>query len=76
LRIHYLPHPVDKELTVEMESQGEYTVEITTLNGQIILSKEMEATTHQFNLSSFKKGVYFITIRSRNIMTTRKIIKL
>jgi hypothetical protein len=30
----------------------------------------------QLDLSSFEKGVYFLTIRFRNFLTTRKIAKL
>ncbi len=37
---------------------------------------EMEGTSHQIDLSTFQKGVYFITIRSKDFATTRKIIKL
>jgi hypothetical protein len=36
----------------------------------------MEGTTQQLDLSSFQSGVYFITIRSKDFVTTRKIIKL
>ena len=76
IKFSIYPNPVDGPLTVEMESQGKNIIEITTLNGQVILSKEMEGTTHQIDLSSFRKGVYFITIRSEEFVTTRKIIKL
>ena len=31
---------------------------------------------HQLDLSTFQKGVYFISIRSKDIVTTRKVIKL
>ena len=31
---------------------------------------------YQLDLSSFRKGVYFITIRSKDFVTTRKIVKL
>ena len=36
----------------------------------------MEGPTHQLDLSSFQKGVYFITIRSNDFVRTRKIIKI
>jgi hypothetical protein len=36
----------------------------------------MEGKSHQIDLSSFQKGVYFITIRSKDFVTTRKVIKL
>ena len=70
------PNPTNKILTIETDNPDHYSINITTLNGQQILSEEMEGTTHQIDLSTFQKGAYFITIRSRDFVTTRKIIKL
>ena len=70
------PNPTNSLLTIEAEYSDHYVIEITSLNGKLILSEEMEGTTHQLDLSSFQKGVYFITIRSDEILTTKKIIKL
>jgi hypothetical protein len=36
----------------------------------------MEGTSHQLDLSSLQKGVYLISIRSKDFVTTRKVIKL
>ena len=46
------------------------------MNGHQILFEEMEGPNHQLDLSSFQNGVYFITIRSKDFVTCRKIIKL
>jgi hypothetical protein len=46
------------------------------MNGQLIYSTKMKGTTLQIDLSPFQKGVYFITIRSEDFVTTRKVIKL
>ncbi len=70
------PNPTNNLLTIETAQSGKYSIEITSLNGQQIYSTTMEGTTHQIDLSSFQKGVYFITIRSEDFVTTRKIIKL
>jgi hypothetical protein len=70
------PNPTYILLTIETVTSGPYTIKITSLNGHLIYSKEMEGTTHQIDLSSFQKGVYIITIRSKDFTTTRKIIKL
>jgi len=51
-------------------------VKITSSKGQLISIHEMDDTTLQLDLSSFQKGVYIITIRSKDFLTTRKIIKL
>jgi len=73
--IRIYPNPANDLLTIETLYPGLHSVEFSSMNGQIILSTEMEGTTHQIDLSSFQKGVYFITIRSKDYVTTRKIIK-
>jgi len=70
------PNPVEDLLTVQASFTGSYLVEITSMNGQLIHSEEMEGAIHQLDLSSFQKGVYLITIRSKDFVATRKIIKL
>jgi len=70
------PNPTNGKLDITASISEYYDIEITSLNGQQIISKEMKGTTHQLDLSSFQKGVYLITIRSKDFVTTRKIIKL
>ena len=73
---HCYPNPTSNLTTIETEHSDHYSIEMTSLNGQRIYSNVMEGTTHQIDLSSFEKGVYFITIKSEDFVTTRKIIKL
>jgi ligand-binding sensor domain-containing protein len=70
------PNPTYTMLTIETVTSDMIIIEITSLNGQLIFSKEMEGTNQQIYLSSFQKGVYFITIRSDDMVVTRKIVKL
>jgi len=70
------PNPAKDLLTIKTSKIGQYFLGISTLSGQLIYDILMEGTTHQLDLSSFQKGVYFITIRSEDFVTTRKIIKL
>jgi len=70
------PNPANDLLTIETEYPDHFSIEITSLNGQQILPAAMEGTKHQIDLSSFPKGAYFITIRSKDFVATRKIIKL
>ena len=70
------PNPTNDLLTIETNKPGSYYIEITSLNGQLISSFEMEGPSHQVDLSPIPKGVYFITIRSEDFVTTEKIIKL
>ena len=70
------PNPVSNLVTMQTAIPGHYNIKIISLSGQKIFETELEGTTHQLDLSSFQKGVYFITIRSKDFVTTRKIIKL
>jgi len=70
------PNPTNDRVTIETGIIGHYVIEITSLNGQRIYGTQKDGPTHQIDLSSFQKGVYFITIRSKGFVTTRKIIKL
>ena len=70
------PNPTNDQLTIETGKPGSYSIEITSLNGQQVLIGEMEGTSHQLDLSPFSEGVYFITIKSTDFVSTSKIIKL
>ena len=74
--LNIYPNPAKTHITIETGVSELYTIRITSLNGQQIFSNEMEGPTHQLDLSSFQKGIYFITIRSKDFVTTRKIIKM
>jgi hypothetical protein len=70
------PKPVVNTLQIVSDSKWINSVEIHTLNGQLISTFCTEGSTFQLDLSSFQNGTYFITIRSKEFVTTKKIIKL
>jgi hypothetical protein len=76
VEIRIFPTPTSKLITIQVGEPGEYSIEIISMNGQQIHNENMEGNKHQLDLSSFQKGVYFITIRSKDFVTTRKIVKL
>jgi hypothetical protein len=74
--VRLYPNPTNTLITVESVGSDLSSIEIVFLNGQLIFSEKLEGTSHQLDLSSFQKGIYFITIRSKQCVTTRKIVKL
>ena len=70
------PNPTSDLLTIQTNDPGIHQLEITSLNGQSVYNGEMEGSSHQLDLSSFQKGVYIVTISSKDFVTTEKIIKL
>ena len=76
LQMSVFPNPVSTMLTVETRISGEYAVEIRSINGQLVYTQNMEGNSHRIDLSGIEKGVYMVTIRSEDAVTTRKIVKL
>ena len=70
------PNPTNGLLTIETTNPKPHTIEIHSLNGQLLYRTKLERPTLQIDLSSFQKGLYFITVRSRDYVRTEKIIKL
>jgi len=70
------PNPAIDILTIETTRSGQHTVEIASVNGQLLFIDKIEEPTYQIDLSSFQKGLYFITVRSSDFVRTEKIIKL
>lgn len=74
--ISVYPNPTSDFVYVQTKAEGTYSIEIITATGQLIFDKKMEGPLHQIDLALFLSGYYFITIRSDNIVITRKIIVL
>jgi hypothetical protein len=74
--IKLYPNPVRDFLTVQTGTPYLQTSEITSLEGRIVYHHEVYGPKQRIDLSSFQPGVYFITIRSKDFVETRKIIKL
>jgi hypothetical protein len=75
-KINIYPNPVVDILTIQCDLSGEYTLEITSLNGLVIYTKQISGQLHRIDFSNFQNGVYFISIKSKDLITTKKIIKL
>jgi len=74
--ISIYPNPAKDLIIIETNREGQYSIKLNSTNGQLLYRDEMEGSSHQIDLSTFQKGVYFITIRSKDFLATMKIIKL
>ena len=74
--INIYPNPANDLVTIQYNSPGKYSVMINSMNGQVLYDETSSKLVHKIDLSSFQKGVYYITIRSKDFVTTKKIIKL
>jgi lysophospholipase L1-like esterase len=69
-------NPVTDFLTFKTNNPERLFISFFSLNGQLILNRVLEGSFHKIDVSSFQKGVYFINIRTKDFVTTRKIVKL
>jgi hypothetical protein len=76
VKLSIYPNPTNNIFTIETEQPEQHTIDITSLNGQVLYSTRMKESPLQIDLSSLQKGIYFITVRSRDQVWTEKIIKL
>ena len=73
--IRLYPNPTNSTLTIETGQPDQYSITITSLNGQVIYAGEMNGTSLQIDLGPFSEGVYFVTVQSEKYVTTEKVIK-
>ncbi|HDS06022.1 MAG TPA: T9SS type A sorting domain-containing protein [Bacteroides sp.] len=72
--ISVYPNPVNTLLNIETGLPGKYMIEITALNGRLMNMAAMEGKSCQIDMTRYSKGVYFVTIRSKEFVRTEKII--
>lgn len=75
-QIRLYPNPTNNLLIIETNKVGQHIIELNSINGQLLYSDNIDGPTHKIDFTSFRKGVYFITIRSKDFIKTEKIIKL
>ena len=70
------PNPTAEIIHVQTPFTGPTSIVIMTMSGQEVYSASFDESSKQIDLSPLQKGIYFITIRSKDFVITRKIIKL
>ncbi len=70
------PNPAHDIITVQTNKTGGHSLKLTSLTGQVVHQQDFWGKTLQVNLSSYQKGIYFITVKTEGIIETRRIIKL
>ncbi len=73
--IQIYPNPFDDELTIQTSGNREYSVELLTITGNTIYQSKTEDNFHRINLRDLNSGIYFVRMKSDNIISVRKVIK-
>jgi len=75
-QLSLFPNPTNNQITIQTMAPGDYFMEIFSMSGQSIYSRNFLGISTRIDLSSFQKGIYIITISSEDFVTTEKIIRL
>ncbi len=70
------PNPCRDQITIQFNGVQKYQIEMTSLQGKKLYQYEDTGTSHLINLSVFNSGIYFIRVKSKDLTTVKKIIKL
>ncbi len=70
------PNPASDHINVYSNLTGKYAMEISSVNGQLLQRQELSVNEYQINLAAFPTGVYYITVRTVELVLQEKIIKL
>ncbi|MCU0360015.1 MAG: T9SS type A sorting domain-containing protein [Bacteroidia bacterium] len=77
-KVRIYPNPFEDNITIEVidESSDDLVgVEILSLVGQVLISKEKIQANETINLSVLSAGIYLLKIKSESEETTLKIVK-
>ncbi len=72
----FFPNPATDQISIENVSlnMGD-TVSIFDLKGQLLLQKDVDSETMNFNISEFPVGIYLIKVKTENGLVVKKFIK-
>jgi hypothetical protein len=68
------PNPTTGSIFYELRAGDSYTYSINDLTGRVLETGTISAATNQINLSTFKAGIYLISIKNNNYIQTDRII--
>ncbi len=67
------PNPVKNSLTVSIQEAANYS--LITVNGQIIKQGQLQKGNNSLNTSNLSNGLYFLQVRTKEGVSTKKIVK-
>jgi hypothetical protein len=75
-KMRVYPNPTHNTITIDISNSEKYDLEIFSINGQLMLSKQLYGKEQEIDLSFLNGGIYFLTLSSEHMVITRKVVKL
>ena len=74
-QVSIYPNPTSSDVTLDLSGLNARTVELFSMNGQLLNSVIPTENVMTLSLSQYAAGIYFVRIYSDNAVTTQKIVK-
>ncbi len=72
------PNSGEFDMTINSAENNDFTIELTNVLGQVVYSESLEnfsgITTKHFDVTVYGKGVYVLSVQSKNQQMVRKVI--
>jgi hypothetical protein len=72
--IEVYPNPASKLLYIKFKSNKPARIEISNINGQVILVKQLQDPDESIDISRFARGIYFLKVITGNHLEAHKVI--
>ena len=73
--VNIYPNPTTSDVTLDLSGLNARTVELFSMNGQLLNTVVPTDETMTMSLSQYANGIYFVRIHSDKGVTTQKIVK-
>lgn len=73
LSFNFYPNPTSKSFFITFDGNQEQNVEIINLEGKVIFSSLIESSS-RIDISDYKKGIYFINVKTPKGVQSKKLI--
>jgi hypothetical protein len=68
------PNPASDKVFIKTKDQEGLSVTITTMMGQVVLSRQFNSASNAITVSSLAKGVYLVKVTGKSGSSTKKLV--
>lgn len=73
-QISVYPNPAQEQISISLDSPQEYRIQLLNQLGQVLSEIDSEGKTNQINISSYKKGMYYVKIISDDTYQVESVV--
>lgn len=72
--IKVYPNPTTDKITIALNTNGNYTAALSTIEGKTILEKNISSINNTISVNNLEVGIYYLTVKGLNTLYTQKVI--